>query len=90
MAGSPACLGAAASMSLLERGANSVKNLLLITCLIRGQGVTAVPERDAGKRVRVLVRQLNAAQRAQRLSAERALLDLGPEILCHLPEAARR
>ena len=90
MAGSPACLGAAASMSLLERGANSVKNLLLITCLMWGQGVTAVPERDAGKRVRELVRQLNAAQRAQRQSAERALLELGPEILSHLPEADRR
>ena len=85
-----ACLDAAASMRLLERGANFVKTLLLITCLLWEQGSAAAQDRETAQRVRELVRQLNATQRAQRQIAERALVKLGPEILRHLPEADRR
>ncbi|MBB77195.1 MAG: hypothetical protein CMJ75_22035 [Planctomycetaceae bacterium] len=83
-------MDAAASVHLLERGADSVKTLLLITCLFWEQGDSALQERVSGERVRELVRQLNATQRAQRQNAERTLVKLGPEILRHLPEADRR
>ncbi len=45
---------------------------------------------DISEEVRVLVRQLDADSLEQREKAEKALIDLGPDVLAHLPQVAAR
>ena len=83
-------LEVAAVLPALDSGVKLVKTLLLITCLLWEQDSPAVQEGNAAQRIGELVRQLNATQRVQRQNAERALVDIGPEILGYLPDVERQ
>ena len=71
--------------------AKPVTGALLVTaCFLWEQGLTDALNGETSKRVRQWVRQLNAPQRMERQDAERALVELGPEALRHLPDLDSR
>jgi len=66
-----------------------VGSILLVGCLLTG-AADSTPDDELALSVRGLVRQLGAAQLAQREAAERQLIELGPRVLDLLPQAGPR